>query len=354
MKARTLVVLLAVVLAGCNQEKPKVDPDAPKKATPVPSDLVFNDFLPPTGTSGLSVKVDGGLEGGIAAAGTEENGDVPDSVAMKVLEPGAEPRAVRKYAFAPNRTDRRVLTIRQTQSVQGQKQEQPGLVFTADFTTKEVNPKGGATIEMKVVKVDLADKERIDPRAVQQLAGELAAFEGISATFTVSPHGDIGELSMAGTPRMQREAAAEILQALQVFVELLLPAFPTAPIGVGAKWEREEDAREAGVQLKQKRTLELKEVTAEGGVVVANVTRKIGKQAVQNPKMPPGSTVEMEGTGTSTYTFRFDRLSTKVTAEQDQTIHIEGAGPSGERRKDTVAQHAKYTVESGTAGQAPK
>ena len=33
---------------------------------------------------------------------------------LKVIEPGAEPRAVRKYAFVANRVDKRVLTIKQS------------------------------------------------------------------------------------------------------------------------------------------------------------------------------------------------------------------------------------------------
>lgn len=341
---KRLGIAVLFVLAGCNSEKPKPAPDTPKSATPVPSDMVFNDFLPASGAAGLTVKVDGGLEGGLASASAVDDGNAPDSSAMKVLEPGAEPRAVRKYTFVAGRTDRRMLTIRQTQSMQGQKQEQPGLVFTADFTPKDVKAKG-ATIEMKVVKVDLADKEKMDPRALAQVANELGAFNGITATFEVSQHGDISELQMSGNPKMQRESAAEILQALQVFVELLLPSMPTAPIGAGAKWEREENVKESGVELKQKRTLELKDVTADGATVVSTLSRKLARQKVNNPKMPPGSTIEMDGGGTSTYSVRFDRISTKVLAEQKQNINIE-ASQGGQVHKESVSQSVKYTLET--------
>jgi hypothetical protein len=343
MKRLGAVVAVAVMLAGCNSEKPKPSPDTPKTATPVPSDMVFNDFLPSTGSAGLTVKVDGGLEGGLASAGAESQ-EVPDSAAMKVLEPGAEPRAVRKYTFTQGRTERRVLTLRQAQSMQGQKQDQPGLVFTGDFTVKDVKAKG-ATFEMKLVKIDLADKDQIDPRAVQQVTQELAAFNGMAVTFEASQHGDIGELQMSGSSRMQRESAAEMLGALQVFVELLFPPLPTAAIGTGAKWEREETIKEGGGDLKQKRTLELKDLSEGGGTVVSTISRKLPRSKMNNPKLPPGSTVEMDGQGSATYSMRFDRPSTKVVAEQNQSLHIE-VEQGGQRRKETIAQLAKYVMET--------
>ena len=115
-----VVGMCSVVLAGCGKDPPKKPVDT-HPATPIPSDMVFNDFVPTTGGNGVvGVKVDGGIpEGGMAAAegtGSTEPGagGAPDeSSKLKVTEPGAEPRAARKYAFVANRSDKRILTIKQ-------------------------------------------------------------------------------------------------------------------------------------------------------------------------------------------------------------------------------------------------
>src|SRR6185369_15507781 len=97
----SLVVLMFA--CACDKDKPKPDPEAKKtEATPVPSGLVFNDFLPPTGAAtGLGVR-DSGIEGGLAevaggggepgAQGATEEGQ---TAKLKVIDPGSEPRAAR-------------------------------------------------------------------------------------------------------------------------------------------------------------------------------------------------------------------------------------------------------------------
>ena len=101
---KSLVFAVGVVavlgLGACSKEPPKKVDDSPKPATPVPSDMVFNDFVPSGGSSGIvGVKTDGGmLEGGMAAAegpaGAGEPGDPNaasgggpgDEAKLKVLE----------------------------------------------------------------------------------------------------------------------------------------------------------------------------------------------------------------------------------------------------------------------------
>ena len=64
---------LAALLAlstGCGKDTPKKPVDEPKKATPVPTDMVFNDFVPSGGGAGgvVGVKHEGGLPIPVLAA----------------------------------------------------------------------------------------------------------------------------------------------------------------------------------------------------------------------------------------------------------------------------------------------
>ncbi len=350
-----LTLAFAPMLAACKDDKPQAVAEAPKTPTPVPSDLVFNDFLPQGATgAGIGVR-DASVDGALAAAAGGDPNDPAEAEGaekFKVVEAGADPKAVRRYQFA-NKTEKRTLTIRQSMSQGGRAQEQPALAMTVEFAVKEA--KGKVTkFEMKVVKVDLADKDKLDPRMVAQAAQELNMFTGLAATFDVSQTGEVGEVAMSGTDKMQREGAAEMLQALQQFVELILAPLPAAPIGVGAKWEGTQTLREGGIEQTAKRTLELKELSEGGATIVSTLEKKVPKRAIPDPRMPKGSTMELDGTGTYTYAVRFDKIATKVVGDQTNTVKIEVIDPQSKEKKNLVQEvKIKHVMDAPGANTAP-
>ena len=356
MRAAPLLSLLVVTAwvslfsAGCTKEEPKVIKEEPKKTTPVPEDMgSFNDFLPKSGPAGgLAVTLDGGREGGIAAVGAAIDGEEPvgDDArpGLKVTEPGAEPRAVRKYAFVPNRVEKRVLTIAQEQSRGGQPGGGIKLVIALDFTAKKVQPTG-TEFEAKVTKVDLPGA----PAGAQQaqLTQALGGLSGLTGTFTVSPRGEAGELSFGegAKSKMQNPLAEAVVQGMSQAIELLLPPLPSVPIGVGAKWERSQDKLEGGVEQKAKHLFTAKELTSEGGVVDAAIELKVPKRAIQAQGLPPGAMLSIDGKGNYTYDFRFDRLSTRVAGELAIKQHVEVPDQTGKKQSMDEIQHVKHTIE---------
>ncbi len=341
------VVLLAALVSrtpsqvGCGKDPPKKPADEPKKATPVPSDMVFNDFVPTTGGNGVvGVKHDGGiLEGGMASAenppgggdpgapsGSPAAGGADEASKLKVIEPGAEPRAARKYAFVANRTDRRVLLIKQSAGREGAgPAQEASFQLTADFTPKAVKP-NATKFEMKIVKIELPDAQ--GPQKAQAQA-QLAPFSGLTGGFDVTSRGEIGEIDFKADERMTGPGAEVIVQSLQQALELLVPPFPDTPVGVGAKWERKVERKERGMDNSAKHAFELKELTADGGVVTAQVEVAVPKHPFQQRGVPPGATEEVKGKGSYTYAFKFDHISTKVDGEMTITRRIEVPGGPG-------------------------
>jgi hypothetical protein len=346
--ARTLVLVL-LLLPACNKEPPaKPALDAPKKTTEVTGEAAgFNDFLPPSGAATLSVKVDGGLieAGAVAVAGG--GAAAAAGSRLRVVEPGAEPRAVRKYTFTANKTERRTLTIRQSMQQGPKRQEQPALAVTADFIAKEVKP-SGTRFEMKVAKVELADKDKVPPQMAAAFEKEVAGFAGLVATFEVSPLGQVGELSIGGDKKMAREGAAELLELFSQVAELVIAPLPEEAIGVGAKWESLEEQDERGAKITSKRSLELKDATAEGGTVLSTIEKHVPKRVVQ--ESPRGVvTAEVHATGSYTFVIRFDRLATKVTGEQTTLINNEIAsaeGPKQQSQKIVQEVKVKHVLET--------
>ena len=337
-----VLVALVLGLSGCGKDKPKADEQKKSEAVPVPSDMVFNDFLPTTGSAaGLGVR-DSGLEGGLAdlAAGGGDGAE-PDGakLAVKVIEPGAEPRAARKYAFVANKVDKRIFTISQsvTQSAGGQTTpaQELTLKIHMDLTTKSVKP-AGATIEAKVTKVEL-------PGGPPQASQMLASLNGLSGSFDVSPRGEVGEISFAAGPQMKNQLAESILGGLSQGLQLLLTPLPDVPVGVGAKWELVGGKQEGETNG---RRFTLKEVSNEGGVVDTDIDMKVPRRAEQGPR---GGMmfVETDGKGKFTQQIRWSSLSPRSEGELTVIEKIEISDPKGGAKQTiTQTQHAKQLIET--------
>jgi len=335
-------VALVLGLSGCSKDKPKPD-EKKSEAVPVPSDMVFNDFLPTTGNAaGLGVR-DAGLEGGLAdLAGGDEGADSrgPDGekLTVKVIEPGAEPRVARKYAFVANKVDKRIFTIAQsvTQSAAGQTApaQELTLKIHMDLTTKAVKPTG-ATIEAKVTKVEL-------PGGPPQASQMLASLNGLTGTFDVSPRGEAGEVSFSEGPQLKNQLAESILGGLSQGLQLLLTPLPSVPVGAGAKWELVGAKREGETNS---RRFTLKEVSNEGGVVDTDIDMKVPRRAEQSPR---GGTmfVEVDGKGKFTQQIRWSSLSPRSEGELTVNEKIEVSDPKAGKQTIMQTQKAKQRIET--------
>ena len=158
----------------------------------------------------------------------------------------------------------------------------------------------------------------------------------------------IGELGLAGTDKMQKEGAEELVQSLAQLVELIVTPLPDAPVGVGAKWEVDESANEGGVAQKGKRVVELKELGADGvATIVATTEAKVPKRPVPDPRAPRGSTMEADIKGTYTYTIKFDAVASKVVGENVKTIRIEApGGDQGQKQRQEQQVKAKHLLDT--------
>ncbi|MDB4943114.1 MAG: hypothetical protein JWP97_2648 [Labilithrix sp.] len=350
-----LAVALATSAAGCGKDPPKKPIDEPKTATPVPSDMVFNDFVPSNGGPGITgVKTDGGmLEGGMAdtPAAAGEPADAPGAdpagagggAKMKVTDPGAEPRSPRKYSFGAGKVDKRVMTVRQSAVREGSPEQGQTFAVTADFTPKAVKP-AGARFEMKVLKIDIPD---LPAAQKAQATAQLAAFNGLAGQFDVSAHGDVGEVDFKADERMQGGGAEVILQSLQQALEVAVAPLPTEAIGTGAKWESTVARKERGQEMTIKKTFTLAEVSADGGTVDATVEISVPKHPFQARGAPPGATEELNGKGTYQYVFKFDHIATKVNGEMTLNHRIEApAGAGAPKQGATEVIKLKNTLDA--------
>jgi len=357
---RLATLCLAVMLASCSKDPPPKPDDGPKKGTPVPSDMVFNDFVPPSGGGGIvGVKgADGGLEGGadLGTASTAEGGapsagasagagGADEANAFKVTEPGSEPRVARRFAFVANKTEKRVFTLKQSASGEGAPPGELAIVITMELTPKTVKP-AGARFELKVASVEVPD---IPAAQKAQASAAFAAFKGLTAQFDLSKQGEIGEIDFKADEKLQQQGqlAELVLNGIQQALDLLVPTFPDAPVGAGAKWERTVDKRDPrGMNETNKRVYTLKEANDTGGVVTVESDVNVPKTAVQSRRGGPPMTLEVKQKGTHTYQYKVAGISSKVDGETSATQKIEASGEGGKKQTQAIATKAKITLDS--------
>ncbi len=353
--ALTVPIFSAFSVACDKKEEVKTDrSQTTSKTEAVPTDFVLNPFLPDDKQAKVAVQVrtDGGapaIPTGSASSAAQP-GEPPAEAAeeTKVTEPGAEPRAERKYTFTPGKAETRVATIKDSISQGGQTQEQPPIKATLSVTVKDKTP-NGAHVEVKVTKLELVATNEADKALAAQAGAALNAVVGLAGLVEVTTHGQKGEMQFS-VPQGGKGAqlAQQIVPLLQQSIELLYLPLPTAPIGVGAKWEsRSKQGGGQGVEVKVVSSFTLKSWTAELGEVDATITKSAPKQAMSDPRAPPGATVSVEGKATFAWAFRLDKPAQKVSGEDTTSTTVSvPAGLKGPGQSVVQVMKMKQTLEA--------
>ena len=339
------VFLLAspCVLGGCDSEKPKTEV---KKAepTPVPSDMVFNDFIPATGgPTGMRAR-DAGSEGGLGdvqggPGDQDPTAGGPPGNGTKLVEAGADPKAVRKYVFTVGKVEKRVITTNTavSQSMGGQTAPAQEITMKVSLDLKPTAAKkeGGATLELKVTKVEF-------PGAPPQVAPMLAAMIGMTGTVDVTPQGDVGEMQIQATPAMRNELAQTVVQALSQAVQLIVCPLPLEPIGAGAKWDV---VGQGGQPDQGTKHFVAKELSADGATIDTDIEIKIPRRMQETPK---GKVfLEVDGKGKYTYAVKWTGTASKVDGNMTINEKIEvPAGGGQPKQQVSQVQTVKHTVET--------
>jgi hypothetical protein len=331
-----VVAILATAASACDKSKPKPAENEKSEGAAVPSGSASPASADATG-SGVR---DGGLGG--AAAGGDKPVVPNDEPSVKVVDPGAERRVARKYAFVVNKVDERVLSVSMStaESTDGQPAHDTmrpmETTYHLELTPKQVKPTG-ATIEIKATKVEAptcARANRVDARWCERPYGDgrdLGAWRGgpvdgrAFVPRRIEGHGSTGPTKgSAKRSTDTRERAAR-------------PSAARRAAPHGADWR----GREVGDPDEERRVervsrFVLKEVTAEGGAVEAATQLKIARHPAPAPDGGGTAFVELTGGGRRTQDLRFNQLSRKAESEIASSEKVEIPDPNG--KMQTVVQ----------------
>lgn len=375
MRTRTTLVLgfskplmvgllgLSFGLFGCNSDPSSgKKTEGPKVKEAIPDNMVVNDFFPEKGGKARPI-VDASIgEGGLAgvAAVSGDGGSAPTDdgddnaiVERKItlIEPGAEPRAQRRYAFKTQSEPRKVtMAVKSVREGQGQKQEdaQPLTTVNMLFTLKGQNA-GAFQYDALIKSLDLDLPQNADKRQVAQAKQALDMLKGLKAQIGVTARGSVGDARFE-SDKLPRGAAEQIMPLFSQVFEFIVAPLPDEPIGVGAKWQETTDGADRGIRSKVVATYTLKEWNADGGVIDAEVKRSAPRQQMQDPRMP-GASLRLEGKGTYHFEVKLSGLVQKASGENTTVVNIDAPGPSGKPEPAlTETTTVKHTVELPAAG----
>ncbi len=327
------LLALLVFASACGKDepaKPKTPPAAPE---PIASDVVYNSFFD-DGTKKPSVVV---VDSGAADPGTPN--PLGGASKAKVLDPGAEPRTRLSYAFALGKTRTVTNTIKlevAADSPGGGQQPPIKYVFTATPKTRN-NATSSTHFEIKVSSLELIVPAgaNVPPEIAAQKKAMESAVAGLTGSFDATSQGDIEEIKFADDKVPPQ--AAELLQLVAAAFDILLIPLPADPVGIGAKWQTVLTKQGKGTS-----TATVSLISKGDGVATVKIENTVNTPptAINDPRIPPGTTMEIKGSGSYTVDLRLDGVSSRATGTQsvDRIIKVPANAQSPTPQTETDTQ----------------
>lgn len=273
--------------------------------------------------------------GAPAAAPAEDN--APEDPSVKLLSPGAEPRAKLRYQLAPGAAE--TITVEQSRSeaMVGQKPRTvPPTKLTVALAAKGKAASGDWDWSYEVKEATMGGDGKVAGASAAQINKELQKVIGLKGTFVVSDRGHVRKVDPV-IPPGNDAVVAMVAPGLADNIQTGFVALPVAAVGAGAKWERSFSSRQAGITVNTVATYEL--VSVSGDEVKLKVTSKqdAGKQSME---IAPGQKIEVSGykaESTGDITLNTKHLAPRSSkSETKGSMTMEGLGKAAKEVKLTI------------------
>ncbi len=209
---------------------------------------------------------------------------------VRLLEPGAEPRAVASYAIAlgPSKPLQIGMDLEMTMKsgeLQVPTTAMPRMNLLFNF---DVGARAAAEwpITGKLSKISVEARTATQEQIASALRPHLGQLEGIGMNYFVDEKGRIRDVKVTLPPTLP-EMAGQLMSGMTQSVESMTSALPTEPIGIGAQWEVFSRIVANGADILQVSTFTLEK--REGTVLTldAVVRQFAAKESVKPPGLPP-------------------------------------------------------------------
>ncbi len=271
-----LLIIFGLTLGASALPACKSDAPPPSPATTTAPETTAPATSPPAADAATTPEPDATTTPEPDAATAPEpdaaTADAPASPAatrLRLLVPGAEPRLAPRYALVAGLEQRAALAMSTELELGATGQRMPTalpktrmlLTATVGPDADTASPERETTVRLAIAEAGLAPGAEPGPtRAGERLAEVIRALRGLEGQKLVSARGLSRRFSLAfpeGHAGPDTVAAlAPIVQGFERAIDQMTVPLPAEPIGVGAKWEVQDQVEEAGMMLDQTTTFE--------------------------------------------------------------------------------------------------
>jgi len=192
----------------------------------------------------------------------------------------------------------------------------PVTELTMKTTVTEVT-KAKVRYEFVIGAVKLRGGAGLPPQQVELMRKSMAGIEGTKGWVELDRSGRTLGADFSAGPGVD-PGARNMLDNMRQSMSQLNAQFPTAPVGVGAKWRQVFELDQMGFPLKQVVTYRLESLKGSGGVLAMTLEQTATTSQVTLPNLPPNTRAEIvEFTSKGSGTVDFD--TTKIAPSRAST-----------------------------------
>jgi hypothetical protein len=328
-----LLLLLALPAAACGRR------DVPITAEPAPPARTAPQN---TQGQGLPAAKNGVLPPGAA----DKILPVGAKPVVKLLEPGAEPRADLSYALVKGTTQKMSMSMDMSMAVKTSAQALPAqalprMTMGLDASTTDKSPAGEFKIDSILSTVGLEPAGAQQEQMARALKPQLEGMKGLTMGYWVNAKGNVRDVKIGVPPGMPPQAQ-QLLQGMSQSFESMVTPLPNEAVGVGARWQVLTRTASGGADLLQSAIYTLKSRTGTRAVLSVQLTQLAANDTIHAPGMPAGMSAKVKafnsgGTGTTNVDLKsVVPESGDMALKVGMDIQVVGAGPGGAAEETSV------------------
>jgi hypothetical protein len=265
---------------------------------------------------------------------------------VKLLDPGADPRADLSYALTKGSAQKMVMAMDMAVGVKAKGQTMPQtpmprMTMTFDNTAADKNPAGEFKIDSRLTSATVDPNGGQQEQMARALRPQIEAMKGLGMVYWVNPKGHVRDVKLevpAGVP----PSAQQIMNGMSQSFESMVTPLPAEPVGVGARWQVVNRISNGGADILQSAIYTLKSRTGAKAVLDVALVQLAASDTIHTAQMPAGMSAKIKtfsssGSGST-------QVDTKSVAPEGGTIAlktsmeitVQGGGSGEESTVDTA------------------
>jgi hypothetical protein len=276
-------------------------------------------------------------------------------VDVRLLDAGAEPRRVLRYAMKPGMREEMVIGYTQEMALTWQGEAKPAMRyplfrFGHELVTESVAPDGSVTVRWAVTSASVEPREgsmdlgHLSPGGKERL---LEAYGDLRGRMRLDARGRLLSIDAEWPEGLSRNERYE-LEGLLWIVRALSSPLPREPVGKGAKWEVSERTEMMGMRLTHATTLEVRELEGDRLLLGAHTAQTAPEQLVTLPGGGDSARevrlVMLHGRGKGVSEVDLAHLG-PGRAEMDLTLDMEFGAPDAVAAREASPEETSTTYQ---------